>query len=74
MSVCLSAFFLSNHGSGGHQMWICGYVQRALATARVWSGVKLSKNSMFMGRAYTVCTSRKIFMLLIPKGQSKTLE
>ena len=37
LSVCLSARFLSNCGSGGYQTWICGYVQRVLGTARVWS-------------------------------------
>ena len=37
LSVCLSARFLSNGGSGGYQTWICGYVQRVLGTARVWS-------------------------------------
>ena len=35
MFVCLSARFLSNGGSCRYQTWICGYVQRALGTARV---------------------------------------
>ena len=38
-SIGLSARFLSNRGCGRYQMWICGYVQRALGTARVWSVV-----------------------------------
>ena len=38
MFVCLlSARFLSNGGSCRYQTWICGYVQRALGTARVWN-------------------------------------
>ena len=37
--VCLSGGFLSNRGCGRYQTWICGYVRRALGTARVWSGV-----------------------------------
>ena len=31
--------FLSNCGCYKYQTWIYGYVQRALGTARVWSGV-----------------------------------
>ena len=42
-SVCLCVYlfprFLSNRGCCRYQTWICGYVQRALGTARVWSGV-----------------------------------
>ena len=39
--VCIYLFprFLSNCGCCRYQTWICGYVQRALGTARVWSGV-----------------------------------
>ena len=37
--VGLSASFLSNRGCCRYQAWICGYVQRALGTARAWSGV-----------------------------------
>ena len=29
----------SNRGCCRYQTWICGYVQRALGTARVWSGL-----------------------------------
>ena len=39
LSVGLSAHFLSNRGCCRYQTWICGYLQRALGTARVWSGV-----------------------------------
>ena len=41
LCVCVYLFprFLSNHGCCRYQTWICGYVQRALGTARVWSGV-----------------------------------
>ena len=42
-SVCVSVYlfprFLSNRGCCRYQTWICGYVQRALGTARVCSGV-----------------------------------
>ena len=38
-SVSLFSRFLSNRGCCRYQTWICGYVQRALGTARVWSGV-----------------------------------
>ena len=42
-SVCVCVYlfprFLSNRGCCRYQTWICGYVQRALGTARVWSGV-----------------------------------
>ena len=38
-SVCYSARFLTNSGCCGYQTRICGYVQRELGTARVWSGV-----------------------------------
>ena len=37
--VGLSARFLSNRGCCRYQTWICGYVQRALGTARVWNVV-----------------------------------
>ena len=37
--VYLSARFLSNGGCCRYQMCICGYVQRALGTARVWNVV-----------------------------------
>ena len=37
--VYLFPRFLSNRGCCRYQTWICGYVQRALGTARVWSGV-----------------------------------
>ena len=33
--ICFSARFLSNRGCCRCQTWICGYVQRALGTARV---------------------------------------
>ena len=36
-SVGLSARFLSNRGCCRYQTWICGYVQRALGTTRVWN-------------------------------------
>ena len=39
LSVCVSARFLSNSGCCRYQTWICWYVERALGTARVWSGV-----------------------------------
>ena len=43
LSVCVCVYlfprFLSNRGCCRYQTWICGYVQRALGTARVWSGV-----------------------------------
>ena len=39
LSVCLSARFLSNRGCCRYQTWICGYMQRALGTTRVWSGI-----------------------------------
>ena len=43
LSVCVCVYlfprFLSNRGCCIYQTWICGYVQRALGTARVWSGV-----------------------------------
>ena len=35
----LSACFFSNRGCYRYQTWICGYVQRALGTAKVWNGV-----------------------------------
>ena len=38
-SMSLFPRFLSNRGCCRYQTWICGYVQRALGTARVWSGV-----------------------------------
>ena len=38
-SMSLFSRFLSNRGCCRYQTWICGYVQRALGTARVWSGV-----------------------------------
>ena len=38
-SVSLFLRVLSNRGCCRYQTWICGYVQRALGTARVWSGV-----------------------------------
>ena len=38
-SVSLFPRFLSNSGCCRYQTWICGYVQQALGTARVWSGV-----------------------------------
>ena len=38
-SVGLFPRFLSNRGCCRYQTWMCGYVQRALSTARVWSGV-----------------------------------
>ena len=37
LSLWLS--FLSNRCCCRYQTWICGYVQRALGIARVWSGV-----------------------------------
>ena len=41
VGLCVYLFprFLSNRGCCRYQTWICGYVQRALGTARVWSGV-----------------------------------
>ena len=60
MSVGLSARFLSNRGCGRYQMWICWYVQRALGTARVWSGVVEEQHVYGRGpkiiyRYYTRC-------------------
>ena len=39
LCICDSARFLSKRGCCRCQTWICGYVQRALGTARVWRGV-----------------------------------
>ena len=38
-SVSLWTRFLSNRGCCRYQTWICGYVQRALGTARLWNVV-----------------------------------
>ena len=48
-SVGLSARFLSNLGCGRYQTWICGYVQRTLGTARVWS-VVVKEQCVYGGR------------------------
>ena len=48
-SVSLSARFLSNRGCGRYQTWMCGYVQRALGTARVWS-VVVKEQRVYGGR------------------------
>ena len=55
VSVCLSAFFLSNHGSGGHQMWTIHGVHfsenlAVVDTKRAEqdSGVGLSKSSIII--------------------------
>ena len=47
--------FLSNRGCCRYQTWICGYVQRALGTARVWSGV-VQEQHVYSGglKLYTV--------------------
>ena len=39
ISIAHPARFLSNGGCCRYQTWICGYVQRALGTARVWNVV-----------------------------------
>ena len=52
--VGLSARFLSNRGCGRYQTWICGYVQLAIGTARVWSGVVRGPKIIYS--YYTRCT------------------
>ena len=42
-------FFLSNRGCCRYQTWICGYVQRALGTARVWN-VVVKEQRVYGGR------------------------
>ena len=41
--------FLSNRGCCRYQTWICGYVQRALGTARVWN-VVVKEKRVYGGR------------------------
>ena len=57
VSLCVGLFprFLSNRGCCRYQTWICGYVQRALGTARVWSGV-VQEQLVYSGslKLYTV--------------------
>ena len=59
MSLCLSLFqrFLSNRGCCRYQTWICGYVQRALGTTRVWSGVVQEQHVYGGGRSVSLCLS-----------------
>ena len=60
-SVYLSARFLSNSGCSRYQMWICGYVQKALGTARVWSRA-VKEQHVYGGRLNVQCVdfSRKL--------------
>ena len=48
-----STRFLSNRGCCRCQTWICGYVQRALGTSRVWSGVVHTRCALIRDRQPT---------------------
>ena len=59
--VCVSVatFSLEPRGCCRYQTWICGYVQRALGTARVWSGVVQEQHVYGGGlKLYTVIITR----------------
>ena len=59
VGLCVGLFlrFLSNRGCCRYQTWICGYVQRALGTARV-RNVVVKEQRVYGGEAkiYTVAS------------------
>ena len=65
-SVGLTARFLSNRGCSRYQTWICGYVQRALGTARVWSGV-VEEQHVLIRRGPKIMCSYILYWVCINK-------
>ena len=59
LKFILMCTFLVKGESGGYQTWICGKVQGALDTARVWSGVVKQQYVCF--RAAIIQGVRKAF-------------
>ena len=70
MWVCLSARFLSNGGCCRLQTGICGYVQRALGTVRVWNVVV--KEQRVHGESLLKCTLMCTFLVKAESGGYQT--